>query len=163
MFEMGVYALNTNNLAGSPKENEYVVNRAAALRLYQSAAFSGQLNVIFSRMTGRQKTLLALSELRKKQALQGGHHGGLKTVSLNFVKGSEGRSEDFDPGFRPLKAHNRQRWINVAKARLDGKALPPVDLVLFKGDYYVRDGHHRISVARALGQEAIEAFVTELD
>ena len=52
------------------------------------------------------------------------------------------------------------RWLGVAAARDHGKVLPPVVLVQVGGVYFVRDGHHRISVARALGQLDIEAEVT---
>jgi hypothetical protein len=47
----------------------------------------------------------------------------------------------------------------VAAARRRGKSLPPVDLIQVGDAYFVRDGHHRISVARALGQQDIEAKV----
>jgi hypothetical protein len=52
------------------------------------------------------------------------------------------------------------RWLRVAAARDQGKVLPPVVLVQVEDVYFVRDGHHRISVARALGQLDIEAEVT---
>jgi hypothetical protein len=50
--------------------------------------------------------------------------------------------------------------MSVAKARLQGATLPPVDLVQVSDVYFVRDGHHRISVAKALGQVDIDADVT---
>jgi hypothetical protein len=52
------------------------------------------------------------------------------------------------------------RWLRIAAARDQGKVLPPVVLVQVGDVYFVRDGHHRISVARALGQQDIEAQVT---
>jgi hypothetical protein len=48
----------------------------------------------------------------------------------------------------------------VAKARLKGVTLPPVELIQVGDVYFVRDGHHRISVARAFGQEHVDAEVT---
>jgi hypothetical protein len=51
-------------------------------------------------------------------------------------------------------------WLSVAVARQRGKSLPPVKLIQVGDVYYVQDGHHRISVARALGQRDIEAEVT---
>jgi ParB-like chromosome segregation protein Spo0J len=42
-----------------------------------------------------------------------------------------------------------------------GLTLPPVDLIRVGESYFVRDGHHRVSAARALGQAFIEATVTE--
>jgi hypothetical protein len=43
---------------------------------------------------------------------------------------------------------------------LAGDPLPPVELIQVGSVYFVRDGHHRISVARAMGQQEIEAVVT---
>ena len=81
-------------------------------------------------------------------------------VALADIVGSQGRSADLDREFRPLRPHQRDRWLNIYAARVTGRSLPPVDLIQVGRQYFVRDGHHRISVARALGQEAIDALVT---
>jgi len=81
-------------------------------------------------------------------------------VSIRDIRGSEGRCGDFDADFRPLQGHTRDRWVGIATAREMGKTLPPVELIQIGDLYFVRDGHHRISVAQAMGQEAIEAEVT---
>jgi uncharacterized ParB-like nuclease family protein len=91
----------------------------------------------------------------------GQHHEGLRMIPLSQIVGSEGRCGDFDRGFRPLKTHTRQRWFSIARAHLAEVALPPVDLIRVGDEYYVRDGNHRVSVARAFGLKAIEAMVTE--
>jgi hypothetical protein len=80
-------------------------------------------------------------------------------VSLSRIAGSEGRSEDFDADFYPLRGHLQERWVGIAAARRQGIPLPPVELVEAAGRYYVRDGHHRISVARVMGQVEIEARI----
>ncbi len=51
--------------------------------------------------------------------------------------------------------------MRIAIARLTGETLPPVDLVKVGDFYFVRDGHHRISVARALGQQFVDAIVVK--
>jgi len=81
------------------------------------------------------------------------------TVSINRITGSEGRSVDFDAGFNPLRRLHRERWINILIARKMGLPLPPVELIRVGKEYYVRDGHHRISVAKTLGQLDIEAVI----
>jgi hypothetical protein len=81
-------------------------------------------------------------------------------VPIRQIRGSEGRSRYFDCDFNPLYDEARGRWLNIARARQQGKNLPPVVLVQVGDIYFVRDGHHRISVARALGQLYIEARVT---
>ncbi len=80
-------------------------------------------------------------------------------VPLDKIIGSEGRVQDFDHDFHPLSDHNDQRWINVAVAHRNGITLPPVDLIQVGDEYYVRDGHHRVSVAKANGQKEIEARI----
>ena len=84
---------------------------------------------------------------------------GTVVVPLDKIVGSEGRSEDFDRAFNPLKKHNRERWISVAAARWTGAVLPAVELVQAGEEYYVRDGHHRISVAKVMGQLEIDARI----
>lgn len=64
-----------------------------------------------------------------------------------------------DCSFYPVRDHNQGRWLGVATARQEEKSLPPVELIQVGDVYFVRDGHHRISVARALGQPVIEAEV----
>jgi hypothetical protein len=78
-------------------------------------------------------------------------------VPLDKIIGSESRSEDFDEKFQPLKKNNRERWINIAVARRKGVVLPAVELVQDGENFYVRDGHHRISVARSMGEVDIDA------
>jgi hypothetical protein len=84
-------------------------------------------------------------------------------VRLADIRGTEGRAQGFDDEFYPLSDQTRQRWQSVACALEAGIELPPVQLIQVGSTYYVRDGHHRVSVNRALGQEAIEAEVTVWD
>lgn len=72
------------------------------------------------------------------------------------------RSGEFDSPFCPLVPHLKQRWLSVAMRCQAGRSLPPVDLVLVDGCYFVIDGHHRVSVARALRLGTIDAYVTQL-
>ena len=71
------------------------------------------------------------------------------------------KAEAFDAEFRP-PSYGRARWSQMCHAVEIGAALPPISVYRFEGRHYVRDGHHRVSVARALGQADIDAEVTEL-
>jgi hypothetical protein len=71
------------------------------------------------------------------------------------------KAEAFDAEFRP-PPYGRTRWSQMCHAAQAGSALPPISVYRFGGRHYVRDGHHRVSVARALGQADIDAEVTEL-
>jgi len=101
-----------------------------------------------------------LCEIEGSSQVGARHYAGLHTVPIAQIQGSEGRSNDFDRDFHPLQDHCKERWLRLAMAREQGKVLPPVVLVQVGEVYFVRDGHHRISVARALGQLDIEAEVT---
>lgn len=87
---------------------------------------------------------------------------GLAVVPLDAIVGTIDRGRDFDRRFRPTSGRVRSRWEQIATAVRRGEALPPVDLVRIGEIYFVRDGHHRVSVARALGLEEIDAYVTDV-
>jgi len=87
---------------------------------------------------------------------------GLTTVPLDRIVGSEGRYRDFNRHFLPNKEHLRQRWVSIDKTRYEDIILPPVKLYEMGGIYFVRDGNHRVSVARAKGQLEIDAEVVSL-
>lgn len=88
---------------------------------------------------------------------------GLRAVALDQIVGSLDKAEDFDRSFRPLQRHSENRWRAVATAMLRGQQLPPVTLIQVGDAYYVVDGHHRISVARALGYQYLEAEIFSWD
>jgi hypothetical protein len=116
---------------------------------------------LWSALTGRRHNLLSLDDVQKHHdQAQERSYLGLRLVPIAQIRGSEGRSADFDADFRPLKAYNQDRWIRVAAARSQDMALPAVQLVQVNDCYFVRDGHHRISVAKMMGQMEIEAEVT---
>ena len=126
-------------------------------RLYNLARNQAQRGLLWSTLTRRSRSLRALDEI---EATGDAHRdAGVRTVPISQIRGSESRSSDFDRDFNPLQDHNKRRWLSIATARQRGKALPPVKLIRAAGVYFVRDGHHRISVARALGQRSIEARV----
>jgi hypothetical protein len=87
---------------------------------------------------------------------------GLKVVPLDAIVGSVDRSRDYDRRFRPTSGRTRGRWEQIAAAARRGESFPPVDLLRVAELYFVRDGHHRVSVARALGRTDIDAYVTEV-
>lgn len=87
---------------------------------------------------------------------------GVQPVEIRDIKGSESKAGDFDILFNPTNKRTYHRWISIALARQRFEMIPPVDLLRIKNVYFVRDGHHRISVARAFGEEVIDAKVTHL-
>jgi hypothetical protein len=86
----------------------------------------------------------------------------MQVVPINLIVGSEGRYRDFNKYFLPRSSHLRNRWVRVDEARLTDRILPPIQLYEIGGVYFVRDGNHRVSVARSQGTEQIDAEVTSL-
>ncbi len=127
--------------------------------LYSRARERGQKGLFGSLLTRRSSCLLTLQEIEDNCAVHAHHDAGTRAVPIRKIRGSENRCGDFDRDFNPLHDHNKGRWLSIAGARQRGKALPPVDLVQVGDVFFVRDGHHRISVARELGQQTIEARV----
>jgi hypothetical protein len=134
--------------------------RQCHLNLYNRAIGRGRRGWLWSCLLGRSRRLLDLKEIETRCRVNDRSATGLRTVPIEQIRGSEGRTNDFDRDFNPLKNHTQERWLGIAKARQRGRVLPPVSLVQLGDLYFVLDGHHRISVARALGQQQIEARVT---
>jgi hypothetical protein len=87
---------------------------------------------------------------------------GLQRVPLDSIVGTVDRTKDFDRAFRPTSPRLRARWQRIAEAQRRGESFPPVSLYRIGELHFVRDGHHRVSVARSLGREDIDAYVTEV-
>jgi hypothetical protein len=91
------------------------------------------------------------------------HYVGLKTITLDSIVGSVARRRgEFDRSFKPASKGVRGRWEGIATARRRGASMPPIDVYRIGELHFVEDGHHRVSVARALGDTHIEARVKEV-
>ncbi|HXE73337.1 MAG TPA: hypothetical protein VNO81_11825 [Candidatus Nitrosotenuis sp.] len=87
---------------------------------------------------------------------------GLQNIPIASIVGSVGRYRDFDRAFLPLHPASEERWKRLDIAMNELRSLPPIDVYKVGEVYFVRDGNHRVSVARANGLETIEAWVTEI-
>jgi hypothetical protein len=87
---------------------------------------------------------------------------GLESIVLDSIVGTVGRGRDFDRAFRPVSARTRTRWERIANAQRRGQDMPPISVYRIGDMHFVRDGHHRVSVARALGLSHIDGYVTEV-
>ena len=104
--------------------------------------------------------LLSFNEVSSDLHLRQRFDRGLQAISLDHIRGSVGRFDDFTSAFMPRKDHMRQRWQGVDQAMMQGKT-PPIEVYLVDDIYFVVDGNHRVSVSRQRGYETIEAYVTE--
>jgi len=125
----------------------------------RSRAFFGEiLNKIFK----KDNRLFRFDEVKYLLSPEGMAYRGVHPIPLKKIVGSEGRYEDFDKDFLPLRDTTRSRWEGIEVASLRDVHIPPI-LVYKIGDFYfVRDGNHRVSVAKELGQEFIDAEIVEL-
>jgi hypothetical protein len=87
---------------------------------------------------------------------------GLQTIRLDRIVGTVDSTRDFDRQFRPTTNRVRERWERLALAQRRGESIPPIDVYQVGGMYFVEDGHHRVSIALAMGQKVIDAYVTEI-
>ena len=93
---------------------------------------------------------------------RGEYYLGLRTIRLDTVVGTVDKARDFDRRFRPASDRDRQRWAELDVAERDGAVMPPIEVFRVGSLHFVKDGHHRVSVAMATGQEMIDADVTEV-
>ena len=117
------------------------------------------------RLSGRDgdvDQILPFEEVVHALGRVGERHLGLEVIPLESIVGTVDRGLEFDRQFRPTSSRPRERWERIAAAMRRGQALPPIDVYRVGELHFVKDGHHRVSVARALGRESIDAYVTEI-
>ncbi|PXY32440.1 ParB N-terminal domain-containing protein [Prauserella muralis] len=106
--------------------------------------------------------MLPFAEVVEALGWEGERRVGLRVIRLDSIVGSVDRGRDFDRRFRPTSGRVRQRWERLALASRRGEAIPPIEVYRVGELHFVIDGHHRVSVAHALGLTSIEASVTEV-
>ena len=121
------------------------------------------LQKVLNLLTPSRQEMLSLREVRDYLRPRGESYRGLQVVALDLIVGSEGRYADFNKRFLPRHEHLRHRWTRVDQAHLTDVNLPPISLYEIGGVYFVRDGNHRVSVARSQGVSNIDAEVVSLD
>ena len=106
--------------------------------------------------------ILPFEEVVQALGRMGERRLGVRLIPLDSIVGTVDRSREFDRRFRPTSPRVRDRWQRIALAQRKGESMPPIDVYRIGELHFVRDGHHRVSVARALGHRDIEAYVTEV-
>jgi len=106
--------------------------------------------------------ILPFEEVVQALGRRGERYLGLQTIELDSIVGSVDRSREFDRRFLPTTGRVRPRWERIATATRRGEEIPPIDVYRIGELHFVKDGHHRVSVARAMGFKVIDAYVTEV-
>lgn len=138
-------------------------NRSVATGDFDKARTREVLSRMLGLLSSQRKELLSFEEVKSILRPRGQAYRGLQVVPINLIVGSEGRYQDFNQHFLPRKEHLRNRWTSIDLARRSDVTLPPIQLYELGGVYFVRDGNHRVSVARIQGIQSIDAEVTSLD
>lgn len=133
-----------------------------ALYDFNSARRKAALQALVMRLSGRPSELLSYDEVRKKLRAVESNTQKLEVIPLDAIIGSVGRYSDFNRLFQPLSDSDQGRWIGVRRAISGLRGVPPIEVYRIGKAYFVKDGNHRVSVARELGFQEIEAYVTEV-
>lgn len=152
---------SNTSLSYAQRTNESVIWLRQAHDHFERAHQRAWLRRLWNKLTRRSNQLLSLNDFALN--IKSSHYAGLRAVSIDDIRGTEGRVDDFDAAFDPLNERTRDRWQGIYAARAQYNDLPPVELIQVGRVYFVRDGHHRISVARDLGGQAVDAEVTVWD
>ena len=112
--------------------------------------------------SGRSNNLLSFEAIRQSLRLQTSIEKGLQEIELEKIVGSvnELKFRDFSRTFLPKSYRDEERWRRVDEL-FHNQGFEPIEVYKVGQVYFVRDGHHRISVNRTHGVNTIEAYVTE--
>jgi hypothetical protein len=129
-----------------------------AERAFDRVARERRLSALIDRLRGRRPERLEVFDEKRAQGARAGLT--VREIPLDAIRGTlePSRAQQFDGGFRPTRAV-RARWQRLWLAEQRGVTLPPVSVVPIGDAYALRDGHHRVSVARARGALTIDARV----
>ncbi len=116
----------------------------------------------FLRNDPASNRLLSFEEVKSALGAVEQVYLGMRTVPVDKIVGSVGRHRDFDRAFLPSNPEIEERWKKIDKLMQRAEELPPISLYKIGDAYFVRDGNHRVSVARQQGVEMIDAEVIEL-
>jgi hypothetical protein len=121
-----------------------------------------QLATRLRREPGDVNHILPFEEVVQALGRRGERKLGQQLIQLDSIVGTVDRGREFDRRFRPTSQRVRPRWERIATAQRRGEGMPPIDVYRIGDLHFVKDGHHRVSVARAMGHKDINAFVTEI-
>ena len=130
---------------------------------FSRAKNKARMQTIMNALRWKNPNLLSFYEVTSLIKPKSETYLGMRTIPVEKIIGSEGRYHDFSAAFFPKREMLRHRWESIDSAVLDNVILPPISVYSLGGYYFVRDGNHRVSVAKSKGVEFIDAEVVELD
>ena len=130
---------------------------------FEKAKTRGRIQSVLSTLAWKNSDLLSFYAVTELIKPRNETYRGMRTIPVAQIIGSEGRYQDFSQAFYPKKELLRSRWRSIDGAVKQYIILPPISVYKLGQWYFVRDGNHRVSVAKAQGVEFIDAEVVELD
>ncbi|MDD3903733.1 MAG: transcriptional regulator [Sphaerochaeta sp.] len=130
---------------------------------FEKARTRGRMQSLMSSLAWKNSDLLSLYAVTELIKPKNETYLGMRTIPVDKIIGSEGRYQDFSLAFYPKKELLRSRWQSIDRAAKQYVILPPISVYKLGDWYFVRDGNHRVSVAKTQGVEFIDAEVVELD
>jgi nucleotide-binding universal stress UspA family protein len=143
-------------------DDKPTINVVHAIQDFHSARQKATLMEIMARFRGESTELLSFEEVRQKLKAQVGSKRILKEIPIKAIIGSVNRYQDFSRNFLPGQNVDEERWANVELATYGMVGWPPIEVYQIDEVYFVSDGNHRVSVAKHMGVEQIQAYVTEV-
>lgn len=140
-----------------------MTSKITAREDFEHAISRASLRRIITRLTGTSNQLLPFDDVREHLPIHGQHYAGIRQVEISKIIGSFGRYHDFDRIFLPTQRRTKDRWVSIDQAHIERIPLPPIELFKIGEIYFVKDGNHRVSVARQRGQVYIDAVVIEIE
>jgi len=135
---------------------------SAVLRDFKEARRRAALEDLRARLTGKSDDLLSYEAVQDLLQAKGSVSRGLQDIPLDAIVGSVGRYHDYTRSFLPRRESDQHRWANVKLKAIYQGGFPPIEVYQLGANYFVLDGNHRVSVARQLGADTIQAYVTEV-
>jgi len=134
-----------------------------AVRDFDRARKQAAMHQFFARVRRRSDELLSYDDVHDQLGASGVIERGVQEIPLKSIIGSVGRYQDFTRDFLPKRDSDEERWVGVKTAVDQMKGMPPIEVYQVNDAYFVKDGNHRVSIARQLGVDTITAYVTEVE
>lgn len=144
------------------EDRSFTTSYMEGVNKFQGTRAKAFLSEMMSLMRGQSAELLSFEDVRARLRLREESYKGLQDIPLDKIIGSVGRHKDFTATFLPKTNEMKERWSRVYAKVNSLEGVPPIEVYQIDDVYFVRDGNHRVSVAREIGSKTIQAHVTEL-
>ncbi len=144
------------------EDRSFQVSYLEGVNKFQGLRTRAFLEEMLRLLRGKSTELLSFDDVRARLRLREESYRGLQDIPLEQIVGSVGRHTEFTSSFLPRTNEMRERWSRVYAQMNSMSGVPPIEVYKVGNTYFIRDGNHRVSVARNLGAKTIQAHVWEL-